>query len=189
MLLQTFKNFLIIIFLLVFTLACNQSEESAIRNSSSLQRENIKKKDHNKFTIDGLGNVKIGSKFTDNQELKKHTDVLDGCFEAKSNLHKNVSYMVQDDIVTNIGISESNVASPYGVKVGDYKIQVDNKHKGEKPEIVNNPYGEPGVNIVIYYWYSVGGKVLGIRYDVDNDIVTSISIGLKDSLLLMEGCA
>ncbi|OSI16103.1 hypothetical protein [Neisseria dumasiana] len=177
---QTLKSLLVMILLPAFTLACNQSEESAIRNSSSLQRENIKKKDHNKFTIDGLGNVKIGSKFTDNQELKKHTDVLDGCFEAKSNLHKNVSYMVQDDIVTNIGISESNVASPYGVKVGDYKIQVDNKHKGEKPEIVNNPYGERGVNIVIYYWYSVGGKVLGIRYDVDNDIVTSISIGLKD---------
>ena len=187
--LQTFKNLLTIIVLPTFTLACNQSGESAIRNKASDQVIDIKKNYQDKFTLYGLGDVKIGSKFTDNKELKRYTDVLDGCFEATSNLHKNASYMIQDNVVTNIGVSESNIASPYNIKVGDYKTQIDNKHKGEKAEIVNNPYGEPDINIIVYYWYPVNGKILGIRYDVDNNIVTSISIGFKDSLELMEGCA
>lgn len=144
------------------------------------------------FTKNSFDNIKIGSEFN-SKLLTQNTENLDGCFEARSNIHPNASYMIIDNTVVEIGTSSTDILSAYGVMVGDSLEQLYAKHQGQQPEVENSPYGNPNENIILYYWYEDKGQSskqrIGTKYQVDNGIVTSISIGFESALRLGEGCS
>ncbi len=142
------------------------------------------------FTTNSYDNIKLGDTFNP-QLLTQNTDDLDGCFGAQSANHPDAYYMIIDNTVVEIGTSSEKIASTFGVKVGDSLEQLYAKHDGQSPEIEDSPYGTPKENIIVYYWHdqSVNDETLGTKYQVDNEVVTSISIGLESALRLWEGCA
>ena len=135
------------------------------------------------FTKNAYDNIKIGANF-DPQLLTQNTDDMDGCFSAKSTAHPAVDYMIIDDTVVEIGTASEDIASTYGVMVGDTLEQLYAKHQGQQPEVADSPYGTPNENIIIYYWYESNNQSLGTKYQVDNGVVTDISIGLESALRL-----
>lgn len=144
------------------------------------------------FTKYSFDNTKLGSDFNP-QILTQNTENLDGCFEARSNTHPNASYMIIDNTVVEIGTSSTDILSAYGVIVGDSLEQLYAKHQGQQPEVEDSPYGNPNENIIIYYWYEDNGQSseqrIGTKYQVNNNVVTSISIGFESALRLGEGCS
>ncbi len=146
----------------------------------------------NSFTTNSYGNINIGTDY-DSQLLTQNTDNLDGCFGAQSANHPETSYMIIDNKVVEIGTGSGNIASAYGVKVGDSLEQLYAKHDGQSPEVEGGPYGDPDKNIIVYYWHEDKNQIseqrVGTKYQVDDDVVTSISIGLESALRLWEGCA
>ena len=140
------------------------------------------------FTKNAYDNIKIGATF-DPQLLTQYTDDIEGCFGAQSSAHPAADYMIIDNTVVEIGTSSKDITSAYGVTVGDTLEQLYTKHQDQQPEVVDSPYGTPNENIIVYYWYDNNGQSLGTKYQVDNGIVTDISIGLESALQLWEGCA
>lgn len=144
------------------------------------------------FTKNSYDNIKIGSTF-DPQILTQNTKNLDGCFGAQSTAHPAANYMIIDNTVVEIGTSSTDILSAYGVMVGDNLEQLYAKHQGQQPEVENSPYGNPNENIILYYWYEDKGQSseqrIGTKYQVDNNVVTSISIGFESALRLGEGCS
>ena len=142
--------------------------------------------DSSHFSKDSYNDIYIGDKFNETL-LKRDTEVIDNCFNAVSNIEKKkANYQIENGLVAIIYTNELGVESYSGVKIGSSLEDVYSKHANETPEVIDNPYGESGRNIVLIYWYSPE-KDSGIRYDVDDDIVTGMSIG-NTSLLYMEGC-
>ena len=146
------------------------------------------------FTTNSYDNIKIGADYNE-QLLTQNTDDLDGCFGAQSANHPDAGYLIIDNKVVEIGTSDSNIASAYGVKVGDSLEQLYGKHQDQQPEVEDSPYGNPNENIIIYYWHEkniddekLNNGTLGTRYQVDNEVVTSISIGFESALRLSESC-
>ena len=140
------------------------------------------------FTKNAYDNIKIGVTF-DPHLLTQNTDDIEGCFSAQSNTYPAADYMIIDNKVVEIGTSSKDIASAYGVTVGDTLEQLYAKHQGQQPEVTDSPYGTPNENIIVYYWYDDNGQSLGTKYQVDNGVVTDISIGLESALRLWEGCA
>lgn len=148
----------------------------------------------NSFTTNSYDDIQIGADY-DPQLLTKNTDDLGGCFGAQSAAHPDADYMIIDSKVVEIGTWSENIASAYGVKVSDNLEQLYAKHRGQQPEVTDSPYGNPDENIIIYYWHDQsanngnGEQRVGTKYQVDNEVVTSISIGLESALRLWEGCS
>lgn len=141
----------------------------------------------NYFTRESYKNISIGDDFNA-QLLERNTDIIDDCFNAVSRIEKkDISYQIESSKVAVISTSESGFESYSGVKIGNSLEEVYSKHENEYPEIIDNPYGEPNKNIVVTYWYSPE-KDKGIRYDVDDNVVTGMSIG-NSSLVFLEGCS
>ena len=144
------------------------------------------------FTTTSLDNIKIGDAF-DPKTLTQNTETLDNCFGALSPTHPAADYMIIDEKVVEIGTSDKDISSAYGVTVGDSLEQLYAKHEGQTPEVEDSPYGSPNENIIVYYWHKENGQNseqrVGTKYQVDNNVVTSISIGLESALRLWEGCA
>lgn len=144
------------------------------------------------FTKNSFDNIKIGSEF-DSKFLTQNTENLGGCFGAQSTAHPAADYMIIDNTVVEIGTSSTDILSAYGVMVGDSLEQLYAKHQGQQPEVEDSPYGNPNENIIIYYWYKDNGQSseqrIGTKYQVDNNVVTSISIGFESALRLGEGCS
>ncbi|WP_123891909.1 hypothetical protein [Psychrobacter sp. DAB_AL32B] len=140
------------------------------------------------FTTNSLDNIKIGATF-DPQILTQNTETLGNCFGAQIPSHPAADYMIIDNTVVEISTWSKDISSAYGVTTGDSLDQLYAKHDGQSPEVEYSPYGNPNENIIIYYWYEDNGQILGTKYQVDNGIVTSISIGLESALRLWEGCA
>lgn len=142
--------------------------------------------DSSYFNKDSYNNIHINDKFDENL-LKRDTEVIDDCFNAVHNTNReDANYQIENGLVAVIYTNELGFESYSGVKTGSSLEDVYNKHANEMPEIIDNPYGESGRNIVLIYWYSPE-KNSGIRYDVDDNIVTGMSIG-NSSLIYMEGC-
>lgn len=142
--------------------------------------------DSSYFNKNNYNDIYIGDKF-DETLLKRDTEIIDDCFNAVSNTdEKEANYQIENGLVAIIYTNELGLESYSGVKIGSSLEDVYSKHANETPEVIDNPYGESGRNIVLIYWYSPE-KNSGIRYDVDDDIVTAMSIG-NTSLLYMEGC-
>ena len=142
----------------------------------------------NSFTTNSYDDIKIGDTF-DAHRLTQNTNNLDGCFGAQRANHPNVDYMIIDNKVVEISTSAPSIASAYGVKVGDSLDQLYAKYQGQQPEVEDSPYGNLNENLIIYYWYKEDGHNLGIKYQVDNEVVTSISIGLESAFRLWACCA
>ena len=144
------------------------------------------------FTKNSFDNIKLGSEF-DSKLLTQNTEDLDGCFGAQSTAHPAAGYMIIDNTVVEIGTSSTDILSAYGVMVGNSLEQLYDKHQAQQPEVEDSPYGNPNENIILYYWYEDNDQSseqrVGTKYQVDNGIVTSISIGLESALRLGEGCA
>ena len=144
------------------------------------------------FTTTSLDNIKIGDTF-DPKILTQNTETLDNCFGALSPTHPAADYMIIDETVVEIGTADKDISSAYGVTVGDSLEQLYAKHEGQTPEVEDSPYGSPNENIIVYYWHKENGQNseqrVGTKYQVDNNVVTSISIGLESALRLWEGCA
>ncbi|WP_201594397.1 hypothetical protein [Psychrobacter vallis] len=140
------------------------------------------------FTKNAYDNIKIGATF-DPQLLTQSTDGIEGCFSAQSSAHPAADYIIIDNKVVEIGTSSKDIASAYGVTVGDTLEQLYAEHQGQQPEVTDSPYGTANENIIVYYWYESDNQSLGTKYQVDNGVVTDISIGLESALRLWEGCA
>ncbi len=140
------------------------------------------------FTKNSFDNIKIGSEF-DSKFLTQNTENLDGCFGAKSTAHPAADYMIIDNTVVEIDTSSTDILSAYGVRVGDSLEQLYAKHQDQQSEVEDSPYVNPNENIIIYYWYEDNGQRIGTKYQVDNNVVTSISIGFESALRLWKGCA
>lgn len=142
------------------------------------------------FTEDSIGSTKIGGTF-DPRKLNRVDDNFENCFFAENSAIPTVNYLIVNDKVAKITTSDSNVASSTGVRVGDSMEQLFAKYDGQLPEVEDSPYGNPDENIIIYYWHNqvVNDETLGTKYQVDNNTVTSISIGFESALRLWEDCA
>ncbi len=148
------------------------------------------------FTKNSYDDIKLGASY-DPQVLTQNTENLDGCFGAQSASHPAAGYMIIDNTVVEIVTSSTDILSAYGVMVGDSLEQLYAKHQGQQPEVENSPYGNPNENIILYYWYEdnsqsseqSSGQRIGTKYQVDNNVVTSISIGFESALRLGEGCS
>ncbi|MDO1510913.1 MULTISPECIES: hypothetical protein [unclassified Neisseria] len=137
----------------------------------------------NKFQIDGFNGIGINSKFN-SKRLKKELEHEQNstCFIATDGVYKNVSYMVDNDIVVTIGTDDRNISSPFNVKIGDSLKVVYQKHFHKKGIRLENPYS--GFSIV--YWHP---NKIGVKYNISNNKVESFEIGSKGYLELMEGCS
>ena len=143
----------------------------------------------NNFTLKSLNNTKIGD-FFDERTLSKYGSEVKGCFTAKNKALTDVNYLVIDDTVAKITSADPRIPSVYGIKVGDNISKIYDEHKDEMPEIADSPLSNPGENtLIMYYWYTEGGQPLGIRYDIYDDVVSSISIGTTEALKIYKGCA
>lgn len=142
------------------------------------------------FTTNSLNNIKIGDTF-DPKLFTQNTEKLDDCFSAQSSEHPIADYIIIDNKVVEIGTADEDISSAYGVKVGDSLDLLYAKHDGQSPEVTDSPYGSPNENIILYYWHdqSTNNERLGTKYEVDNDVITSISIGFESALRRGEGCA
>ena len=190
-----FRISLILISLSVNLLACTPAPDATDDNTNQVKVDERMTTDitpANSFTNNSYDNIKVGADF-DPELLTQNTDSLDGCFGAQSANHPDTDYMIIDNKVVEIGTWSESIASVYGVKVGDSLEHLYEKHQGHQPEVTDSPYGTPNENIIIYYWYKSSNQGreqrVGTKYQVDNNIVTSISIGLESALRLWEGCA
>ncbi|SUA43828.1 Uncharacterised protein [Neisseria zoodegmatis] len=185
---KVFKVFnLFYLFLSLFYVsACSPNE---IDKSYPNQKiENPKpKSEHSKFSLNGVGNIHIEDTF--NKKSFVQTDEeIEGCFYAENKEYPSFSFKFIDNKLVEIeSHSKGQVTSPYGIKIGDVPELIYQKHKGEKEEIMNHPYGDEN-DKVIFYWYKVSGADLGIKYVIVNNKVESISVGKKEELPYMEGC-
>lgn len=199
--LKTFSRFAIYIIGCISIISCSSQNNGAIETDSSsenigaisiIEKETTNKnivadlKDLSYFNRNSYNDIYIGDKFDDTL-LKKDTEIIDDCFNAVSNTDKKeANYQIENGLVATIYTNELGVESYSGVKIGNTLEDVYSKHTNETPEVINNPYGESGKNLVLIYWYS-SNEDGGIRYDIDDNHVTSISIG-NSSLVYMEGC-
>lgn len=156
-----------------------------------------------KFTKKGVGNVNLGEKYNPSK-LKRDSDILEGCFSANTNKLPEISFMIIDNHVVRIDSEASyipgenntkelqrfsHILSPNGVKIGDSLATVYKKHPNQKPKILNNPYGDAGKDIALFYGYRLGKQSYAIRYDIMDKTVIGMGIGDSWSIELMEGCA
>lgn len=183
---KLFNSFYLFLSLFFYISACSPTE---IDNSYPNQKiENPKpKSEHSKFSLNGVGNIHIGDTF--NKKSFVQTDEeIEGCFYAENKEYPSFSFKFIDNKLVEIeSHSKGQVISPYGIKIGDVPELIYQKHKGEKEEIMNYPYGDEN-DKVIFYWYKVNGADLGIKYVIVNNKVESISVGKKEELPYMEGC-
>ena len=111
-------------------------------------------KDSSYFNRDSHNDIYIGDKF-DETLLKQDTEVIDDCFNAVSNTdEKEANYQIENGLVAIIYTNELGIESYSGVKIGSSLEDIYSKHANETPEVIDNPYGESGKNIVLIYWYS-----------------------------------
>lgn len=164
--LKIFKGFWLILVGVLF-ISCSGD----IKKETDIKAQNIQ------FEPDGVNGIKVNSSF-DSAKLEKYTEEFDGCFLAKEvNSDNGISYEVSDGLITNIKTSEQGVLSPYGVAIGDHVDQIYKKHPSNlKPEVEDNENGVAGENIFVYFWNDQNQE-LGLKYTVDSDIITSISMG------------
>ena len=143
----------------------------------------MQKNTNDKFQTNRFNGVAINSKFNP-KKLKKEFEheQNSSCFIATDGVHKNVSYMIYDDIVVTIGADDKKISSPTDVKIGDSLNIIYEKHSHNKGMRLENPYS--GFSII--YWYP---NKTGIKYNILNDKVESFEIGNKEHLELMEGCS
>ncbi|MCU4377930.1 hypothetical protein [Acinetobacter haemolyticus] len=145
--------------------------------SDDIKKETDIKVKNIQFELDGVNGIKVNSSF-DSAKLEKYTEEIDGCFLAKEvNSDNGISYEVSDGFIKTIRTSEQGILSPYGVAVGDHVDQIYKKHPSNlKPKVEDNENGLAGENIFIYFW-NEPNQQSGLKYSVDSDIVTSISMG------------
>lgn len=139
-----------------------------------------------KFSFDG---VYINEKYNKSTLSEKRGTRLGNCFFAESKRNKipKTYYQVMDNKVAIISTENKNIKSYAGISVGDKEELIYKKHSSEKFQKKANDYGDPKKDYIIVFWRDKN-KNLGLRYDISNKKVISISIG-NENLTLMEGCA
>ncbi|UOO85512.1 hypothetical protein [Neisseria dumasiana] len=185
---KTFKvfNSLYLFLSLFYISACSTNKMD--KSYPNQKIENPKPRfEHSKFFLNGVGDIHIGDTFNKKSFVKAEEEI-EGCFHAENKEYPDFSFKFIDNKLVEIeSYSKNQVISPYGIKIGDMPKLIYQKHKGEKEEIMNHPYGDEN-DKVIFYWYKVNDEDLGIKYVIMNNKVESISVGKKEQLPYMEGC-
>ena len=187
--LKIYREAIVIILLGIMLISCDKpNKRVGLSDDGNKYSNDIIKniENYNEIGKNGYKNIYVGSKF-DSNFLKKNTEIVDECFNAiEKNGDEDTYYQIESGVVSLIYTSDINVKSYTGVKIGDRLEDVYSKHNNETAAVLDNPYGEPKKNIIVTYWYSPK-KDMGIRYDVDDGLVSGISIG-DSSLVFLEGC-
>lgn len=97
--------------------------------------------------------------------------------------YDGVSLMVQNGKVTRIVISNPQIQTLSGIKVGDSTARLKQVFPG-RLEIEPHKYDESG----FYYYVWEQGKRHGVKFEIAGDRVTEIYAG-DESITYVEGCA
>lgn len=189
---SSFRLSAVLTALLLCSTACTPTANTAIDTDAKVRVDDRMTTDISPtdvFTKNSIGSTKIGDTF-DPQKLSRFDTNFDNCFSAKNKAVPDADYLIINDKVVKITISDAGIASATGVNVGDSLGEVYAKHKDQTPEIIDSPFSGPDDKLInMYYWSIEDGQRMGTRYDLKNDAVISISVGNDDGLMAQEGCA
>lgn len=96
---------------------------------------------------------------------------------------EGLSLMVQNGKITRIVISNPNIQTLSGIKVGDSTARLKQVF-GSRLEIEQHKYDDHG----FYYFVWEQGKRFGVKFEIGGDRVTEIYAG-DESIQYVEGCA
>lgn len=175
--LSTRKRPLLILFLtvtLIITACSINKKVDAVISSQS------------RFSEDSYVGLKINDKASSYKLHEIEDSRIDECYFANNGSETDVQFQIINDKISVISTKDKNVSSYTGIKVNDTEEKIYTKHESKLLQKIKNPYGESG-DYALIFWNDASKKV-GTRYDVEDKVITSISIG-NENLTLMEGCA
>jgi hypothetical protein len=97
--------------------------------------------------------------------------------------HDGVSLMIQNGKITRVVVSNPQIQTLSGVKVGDSIARLKRVF-GARLEIEQHKYDDTG----FYYFVWEQGKRYGVKFEIAADRVTDIYAG-DESIKYVEGCA
>lgn len=137
--------------------------------------------------FNGIGPVKIGMSLS---ELKKalHNDAKEeasgneSCFYVSTSKHPQVVFMIIDDHVVRIDVTQRGVPTTKGIRVGDSESKV----KRSYPQLSIEPhaYTPDGKYLTVH---SDDGH-LGLRFETEKRRITGFYAGRSDAIQYIEGC-
>lgn len=148
------------------------------------------------ITNKGIGDIALGDYFDIEKfnEAQPQAENVDNCIITSSKNYPKEPYSLSFQFVDNllVSIHLSNYYDPAipfksytGVKVGDTIDTVYKLHKKQPDEMFNNIYtDEP----ILVYWTDSSKKV-GMRYDMHEGKVLSMSLNYNQHIQSIEGCA
>ena len=189
---SSFRLSAVLTALLLCSTACTPTANTAIDTDAKVRVDDRMTTDispTNVFSINSLGSTKIGDTF-DPQKLSRFDTNFDNCFSAKNTAVPDADYLIINNKVVKITISDAGIASATGVNVGDSLNEVYAKHENQTSEVMYSPFYSPDNPLInMYYWSGQNGQRVGTRYDFLDKKVISISVGNDDGLMSQEGCA
>ncbi|WP_338560423.1 hypothetical protein [Acinetobacter sp. KS-LM10] len=138
------------------------------------------------FSKDSYAGLKINDKASSYKLDEIEDSRINECYFANNGLETDVQFQIINDKISVISTKDINISSYTDINVGEDEEKIYAKHESKLLQQIKNPYGESG-DYALILWNDASKKV-GTRYDVEDKVITSISIG-NENLTLMEGCA
>ena len=140
--------------------------------------------------FDGAGPVRIGMTLDQlNAALHENIDMPDdedgkACFYAESAKHPGIAFMVQNGRVTRADVTQPNISTASGVRVGDSEERVM-KVYGARIRLDPHAYTGPEGHYLTLHSMD---RRYALRFEIDGHKVTSFYAGGVRAVAYIEGC-